>query len=110
MTIRTVKYELEARLNGRSGRLYSKPSGKLEFKQYDDNGTRLKVSVRNLQVPEQTMATVMAGDSKIAELEISHRKGRLDIEPADIPDLLPRQVIRIIVDGNTLLEGKLYED
>lgn len=56
MPIRTVKHELEAKLTSGAGGLFSRGGGKLERKTYDDFGQRLRISLRNLDVPENSTA------------------------------------------------------
>ena len=113
MPIRSVKYELEAKLASTSGGFFSKPSGKLERKSYDDMGERLKISLRNLKVPENSTAIVTADGVEIAQVQINNGSGRIDEETRD-PDafvsLEPGQIIEVLVDSVALLSGQLLVD
>lgn len=113
MEVRGVKLELEAKLKSPKGGFFSKPSGKLERKTYDDSTERLKVSVRNLRVPDGVEATVEVDGCEIAKLKIENGKGRYDEEYTD-PNLAPKlksdQQVKIIVGSEILLEGDLYID
>ena len=113
MSVRTVKHELEAKLKSSSGGLFSKPSGKLERKTYDDFGERLKVSLRNLRVPDNSIAVVTADDVEIAQIQIHNGTGRIDHESRDpnaFPQLKAGQNIEVKVDATVVLVGELYVD
>jgi len=113
MSIRSIRYELEAKLEGRTGGLFSKPIGKLERKSYGDGGERLKIWLRNLKVPDNSIAVVTAGGMEIAEVPIHDRAGRIDTEsrdPNDFPNLQADQSIEVHVGNVLILTGKLYKD
>ena len=113
MTVRTVTLELEARLKGGGGGLFSKPAGKVERKSYQDGGERLKVSARNIDAPEGSEATVLANGSEILRLALTSGVVRYDEErPAAsaLPALEAGQLIEVVVDGTVVLSGKLAVD
>ena len=113
MTIRNVKYELEAKLTSKGGGFFSKPSGKLERKSYENSIERLKISFRNLKSPNNELAIVTADGKEIAQIPIQKGAGRFDNEssnPRDFPMLEVGQIIDVHVGGTLVLSGKLYED
>jgi hypothetical protein len=113
MGIRSVKYELEAKLTPETGGLFSKPSGKLERKSYGDDTERLKVSFRNLKVPDASIGVVKADDIEILQIPISDGSGRYDFESSDgsgFPNLTVGQTIAVYVGNTLFLSGKLKED
>lgn len=113
MGFRTVKLELEARLRPSGGSVSRKAAGKVERKSYGDSTERLRVSVKNLEVPDDATATVSANGAAIADFLIRGGSGRLDREsgnPGEIPGLQRGDLIEIIVDGNVILSGELYDD
>lgn len=113
MSVRNVKLELEAKLKATAGGLFSKPSGKVERKTYEDMVERLRVSIQNLKVPDNSEAVVTADGNEIVKILIVGGKGRFDEESRDlaaIPSLEPGQTIAVSIDGRTLLSGKLYVD
>ncbi len=113
MPIRTVTYELEAKLTGPAHGFFSRPSGKLERKLYGDGTHRLKIRVRNLKAPDDSLAVVTAGGEEIAQIPLTKGAGRLDIEstePDAVPTLEKHQLIEVAVDGDTVLSGQLYVD
>ena len=113
MTIRNIKYQLEAKLKGKEGGFFSKPSGKLERKSYENSVERLKISFRNLKSPNNELAVVTANGTEIAQIPIQNGAGRLDNESSnssDFPVLEVGQVIDVHIGGTIVLSGKLYED
>ena len=113
MSVRTVVFELEAKLKGGAGGLFSKPGGKLERKVYSDSGERLKISLRNLKVPDDSVAVVKADDLEIARLTIRKGAGRTDQEspgPGTLPQLEAGQDIAVEVNGSVILNGRLQLD
>ncbi len=113
MTIRKIKYELEAKLKSKDGGLFSKPSGKIERKSYENSGERFKISFRNLKKHKNALAIVSADGTEIAQVLIQNGAGLLDSEtfnPNDFPELNVGQVIDVHIGGNLILSGKLYED
>jgi len=88
MSVRAVKYELEAKLIGESSGHFSKPSGKVERKSYSDGTERLKISVRNLKALKQSTAIIKVDSQEIAQLSLIKGSGRLDDESKD-PTALP---------------------
>jgi hypothetical protein len=113
MAIRSVKYELEAKLTSSQGGLFSRPSGKLERKSYADMGERLKISIRNLKVPDKSTAGVTVDGVELARIQINNGSGRIDKEERD-PDhfikMQAGQYIEVKVDSVLLLRGQLYVD
>lgn len=113
MSVRSVKRELEAKLKAESGRLFSKPSGKVERKTYGDGAERLKISLRNLDVPEGSLATIVVDGHEISQIMLVKGAGRLDNESRDtksIPSFEAGQIVEVYVDGEKQLGGKLYVD
>ncbi len=113
MKTRNVSFELEAKLKGKSGRLFNKPSGKLERKTYDDGTERLKISIRNLKLPGETVAQIKYEDEMIAEVTLHNGSGRYDLEssePGKLPTLTDNNSVQVIINGNVALWGKLYRD
>ena len=113
MIVRTVKYELEARLKPITSGLYSKSSGKLERKTYGDMTERLKITIRKLKVPDDTLAIVTANGSEIATLPIKNGAGKFDEESGQtgmIQELKVNQTVNVIINDEIVLQGILYED
>ena len=113
MSIRIVKYELEAKLTGKPYGFFSKPSGKVERKSYGDGGERLKISIRNIKAPDLTIALAKADGKQIAEMSLNKGAAKVDIESKDgasIPALEVGQTIEIEINGESLLSGQLYID
>ena len=113
MSVRTIKYELEAKLIDESSGLFSKPSGKVERKSYGDGTERLKISVRNLKAPKQSIAIIKVSSQEIAQLPLIKGSGRLDDEskdPTAFPTLEAGQTIKVYVDSTQVLSGDLSVD
>jgi len=113
MSIRTITFELEAKLKATAGGLFFKPRGKVERKSYGDATERLKVKVSNLKVPDGSEAIVTVDGEEIARIEVMGGRGRFDEEsrdPAMIPELQRGQTIEVSVGGEVLLRGNLYVD
>ena len=113
MGIRSVKLELEAKFVPTGGGLFSRPSGKVERKSYADMGERLKISVRNLKVPDGTEAVVISNGVELARLTIESGSSRYDNEskdPSAFPPLNAGDIIEVAIDNEPVLSGKLYVD
>ena len=119
MGVRTVTRELEAKLTGKSRGLFSRPSGKLERKSYQDGGERLKISIRNLKIPTPSNAVIKVDNIEIEQIPIVDGFGGfggfggLDTETEDsddLPGLAIGQSIEVIVKGDPVLRGVLYVD
>lgn len=113
MGVRTVTRELEAKLTGKSRGLFSRPSGKLERKSYQDGGERLKISIRNLKIPTPSNAVIKVDNIEIEQIPIVDGFGGLDTETEDsddLPGLAIGQTIEVIVNGDPVLTGVLYVD
>ena len=113
MVVRIVKFELEAKLTGKTYGPLSKPSGKVERKSYIDGGERLKISIRNLNVPDQSIATVKVNGNEIVQIILTNGSGRVDNEPVSqsfIPRLEAGHIVEVYVDGAQLLSGVLHVD
>lgn len=113
MAVRDIKYELEAKLKAVTGRPFSKPSGKLERKSYSDGVERLKISFRNLKVPDASTAKVKVDGVEISAIPISGGTGRYDLESSDLhefPSLKVGQTVEIHVGNTLFLSGVLCED
>lgn len=113
MGVRDIKYELEAKLKSVAGGLFSKPSGKLERKSYADGTERLKISFRNLKVPDASTAKVKVDSVDILAIRVSGGMGRYDLESSELnefPDLRVGQTIEIHVGDTVFLRGVLCED
>ena len=112
MSIRTIKFELEAKLRGKGG-FFSRPGGKVERKSYASGEERLKISLWNLKVPVNSLATVKADNMEIARIPLMDGKGRIDVESTDfndIPGLAAGQEITVYVDDRLVLRGEVYVD
>jgi hypothetical protein len=113
MTVRIVKHELESKLESRTGGRFSKPNGKLERKTYDDFGERLKIVLRNLRVPDNSIAVVTVDDVEIARFPVHGGTGRFDKESRDSCAFVPMEAgqnIEVKVDAALVLTGKLCVD
>lgn len=113
MTVRIVKHELEAKLESTIGGLFSKPNGKLERKTYDEFYERLKIVLRNLGVPDDSIAVVTADDVEIARIPVRGGTGRFDKESRDSCTFVPMkagQNIEVKVDDALILTGRLCVD
>lgn len=113
MAIRHIKQELEAKLTSKTPGFFSKPSGKIERKSYQDGVERLKIKIAKLKLPDHTRLNVTADGNQIAEMEIENGYAKIDQEsnnPAEIPELKVNQLIEIKLNNETLLSGKLYID
>ena len=112
MGIRSVRLELEAKLKSTGG-MFSSAQGKLERKSYKDNGERLKISIKNLKVPDRSTAQVTANGKEISTILIENGKGRIDQRSEDSHELVileAGQMIEVFVNGECVLTGKLYVD
>ena len=110
MSIRKVTSELEAKLKSSTG---GSSSGKLERKRYSDGRERLKISLRRLDVPDDSIAVVTADTVEIARLPIRAGSGRSDEESVDsssVPMLAAGQLIEVRVDSDLVLSGALSID
>lgn len=113
MAIRKIDFELEAKLTGTSGGLFSKPSGKLERKSYRDGGERLKIVLRGLKLADRSEVGLCADGVEFARLTINGGSARYDQEGAEIAAqarLAAGQTIEAIQGGTILLRGELYRD
>ncbi len=112
MGIRTVKNELEAKLTAKSG-FFSKPSGKVERKSYADCTERLRITLRKIKSPHNTVAVVKADGKEVALIPLVDGGGKFDNESTntgEIPDLKVGQTITVEIDGKLALSGKLHTD
>ena len=113
MSIRGVKHELEARLAGRAGSAFAKASGKIERKTYTDLCERLKISLRGLEVRDDSIAVVSVGEVEVARVPIRDGRGRIDEEsmvPGNLPALVEGQLIEVRINDGVVLSGTLSED
>lgn len=113
MTVRGVSKELEARLEGGAGGLFSRPSGKLERKSYRDGGERINISLRNLHVPDDSIAVVMADGLELVQLAIRGGARKLDDgshDKNDFPAMRAGQTIEVVVGAKMVLRGTLCSD
>ena len=113
MALRHVDFELEAKLAGPAAGPSPRGSGKLERKRYRDGSERLKVSLRKLDVADDSVALVTCGGIEITRLPITRGRAGLDEEspgPGVIPSLQAGQSVEVYVDGVLLLAGILFED
>ena len=103
MGIRSVRLELETKLKSTGG-MFSSAQGKLERKSYTDNGERLKISLKNLKVPDHTTAQVTADGKEIAAIPIENGKGRIDQRSEDSHEPATLEAGQVItqVDGQNV--------
>lgn len=117
MPVRTIRRQLEAKLVARQrGGLFTKqPSGKLERTWYEDGTHRLKVSVRNVPVPDGQAVAIRVDQAPLASFPIQRGRGRVDEEttaptpPLFLP-LTAGQQVQVVHNGSILLQGELYVD
>lgn len=113
MKFRSVDSELEAKLRGITGGLYSKASGKLERKAYAGSTNRLKIKLRGLGSRTNGVATIIIDGKDIVQISIESGSGNLDLESSgdgNIPNFEPGQIVEVSLDGSIILSGQLYED
>jgi len=114
MAIRRVLEELEARLEPVPQAVSGDGAkGKLEFKRYGDGLLRMKVTCKELDLPEGAELQLLSGDTIIAVLEA--RKGRAEIDeerdgPEAAPALAAGDAVSLCHQGIPLLSGRLYPD
>ena len=85
----------------------------MERKSYGDGTERLKVSFKNLKVPDASIAVVKVAAVEILQISVSGGTGRYDHESTDgndFPSLEAGQTIEIFVGNTLFLRGKLEED
>jgi hypothetical protein len=107
---RRIDRELEARL---APPATGNASGKAERKWYRDGGERLKLRVRNLEVPDGAEVTVLIADRPLSALRVHGGRAKLDLEAtsgADIPLVRLGETLVIEWDGKALLHGDFHED
>jgi len=78
-----------------------------------DGAERLKISLRKLNAPDNSIAIVAADGQEIAQIVIQNGVGRIDNETSNsdaLPELRAGQDIKVCIDGVLVLSGRLYVD
>lgn len=73
----------------------------------------LKVSVRNLEVTDQSTAVVTVDGEEVVRFPVVDKSGKFDRESdsaRDFVTLNAGQVVKVAIAGSVLLTGELYED
>ncbi len=113
MKVRNRKSELEARLNGTSGSLFSRPSGKVERTVYSDGTEQLKISIRGLKRLEGKTAIISSGLYELARIIIEDGRGRYELESGitgKIPELKLDDSVDVKINDEIVMTGILYQD
>ena len=112
MGVRSVNFELEAKLRP-SGEFSPKPNGRVERKSYSDGGERLKIVVRKINAPDNTLAIIKVDGEVLAELPLETGFARYDEESFDadvMPSLRAGQKVEVFANNMLFLEAELRED
>lgn len=107
--LRNILKEFEAHIH--PVQADSKIPGKSEWKHYDDGTYRIKASIRNIPLPEDSRIDLMLDDVRIMQLTVKNNKAKADLESpiqVGIPKVKPGQVLRVTFGESVLAEGK-YE-
>lgn len=113
MASRKIDYQLEAKLKGGSGGFFSTPSGKLERKSYADGGERLNISLKNLDLSDESEATINIDGIDIMRLVVIDGKAKYDEEVTDKQYFTPLQegqTVKVFTRGSLFLSGELKRD
>lgn len=107
---RGVARELEARLAAPSG---GGACGKAERKWYSDGTGRLKVRVRDLDLPDGTEVSLSVNGHVVAVTTV--RSGKLDLDTesenaSTVPEAAPGETLAIVYGGEILSSGTFRID
>ena len=100
--IRAVLEELEAHLSPATGT----GTGKAERKRYGDGSERLKVTARDLPVPDGLEVQILIDGSVQAQATVTRGRARIVMEsPASVPSVTRGQEIEVRIGPRRLLTG-----
>ena len=111
MGSRDVRYVLEAKLRP-SGQFSTNPNGRVVRKSYSDGGERLKIVVRKIAAPDNTLVIVKLDDDVLAQLPLENGFARYDEESFEaevIPGLRAGQKVEVLANNVLFLEAELKE-
>lgn len=109
--LRRIVEEYEARLSPPEDRL-SAPKGKSERKRYGDRQERLKVTARNLDLPDGVIAQIVVNDQVQGERPVTGGRIRLDVTSPShpVPRVSTGDVIQVKAAGEVHLAGTYRPD
>ncbi|MFT5400607.1 MAG: hypothetical protein ACI822_002436 [Gammaproteobacteria bacterium] len=113
MTNRKIDHQLEAKLKGGSGGIFFTPSGKLERKSYADGGERLKINLKNLDLSDESEATVSVDGVEVVRLMVIDGKAKYDQEVTNkqfFTSFQEGQTVKVFTRGSLFLSGSLKVD
>jgi hypothetical protein len=113
MRIRTVRRELEARLEPPLTSPTPAARGKAEWKVYGDGTRQGRVSVSGLGLPDGEVLDLMVDERRIAHVTVQGNRARYRRETErgeSVPEVDVEQVLRVISAGNVLLEGRFHAE
>lgn len=109
MRIRNVLKEFEAHLKPVQAR--GSVSGKSEWKQYSDGTYRFKISIRNIELSDDSRVDVLLDETRVMQLTVQSNKAKADLESliqTGIPRMQAGQVLSIKF-GETILAQGTYK-
>lgn len=114
MRIRSISTELEAKLRGtRDANLFTKCRGKIEHKTYGDGTHRLKITLRDVPLPDGSNLDARIEQRVIGTIKVRSNQGRLDLEspnPGAVPHMREGDVIQLYYQNNLVAQGELRHD
>ena len=111
MRIRNVLKEFEAHLE--PTHVNGKIIGKSEWKQYGDGTYRFKISIRNIELPDDSRIDVLLDDAKVMQLTVQGSKAKADLEShiqVGIPRVQGGQMLQLKFGEVVLAEGIYKEE
>src|SRR5688572_3681532 len=110
MRIRNVLQEFEAHLHPvQPG---TNTQGKSEWKHYADGTFRIRISIRNIPLPERRVIDLILEGRRIAQIQVQSSKAKIDVENRTgqgIPTVRAGQILQIRSWETVLAEG-LYKE
>lgn len=106
MRIRNVLKEFEAQIH--ATQRGNGITGKSEWKQYADGTYRIKISIRNIPLPDNSKIDLMLDDARMMQLTVNHNKAKIDLENQTrigISNIQAGQVLQVKFGETVLAEG-----
>lgn len=113
MSIRRVQREYEARLKPITDSSSPKASGKIEWKDYGNGETGLKLRAKGLAALDGTTVELLIGDAPSGNATSRKGKAELTLNSNDgdmVPQVAEYDPVELRIDGAAILGGMLVPD
>lgn len=103
----SCKYEVRLR-PVKSGKLFFRPRGKVEYIRYQDDSRRLKLNVHHVGIRDQQQLECTLGGKKMTDIVVTHGHGKMELSSSSghvVPNIAIGDVIEICHRGKVLLSG-----